>query len=52
MPPLRVLAYRDEVDVPESLSAGGADGLVTIRPQDDIYRYRITLPEWMVEPGK
>ncbi|MDA0334206.1 MAG: hypothetical protein O2782_03475 [bacterium] len=52
MPPLRVLAYRDEVDVPESLSAGSADGLVTIRPQDDVYRYRITLPEWMVEPGK
>jgi hypothetical protein len=52
MPPLRVLAYRDEVDVPESLPPGGTDGLVTIRPQDDIYRYRITLPEWMVEPGK
>jgi hypothetical protein len=52
MPPLRVLAFRDEVDVPDSLSAGGTDGLVTIRPQDDVYRYRITLPEWMVEPGK
>ena len=52
MPPLRVLAYRDEVDVPESLSVGGTDGLVTIRPQGDIYRFRITLPEWMVEPGK
>lgn len=52
MPPLRVLAYRDEMDRPESLAAGGADGPVIIQPQDDVYRYRITLPEWMVEPGK
>ena len=52
MPPLRVLAYRDEMDRPESLAAGGADGPVIIQPQDDVYRFRITLPEWMVEPGK
>jgi hypothetical protein len=52
MPPLRVLAFRDEMDKPESLSATATEGPVTIRPQDDVYRYRITLPEWMVEPGK
>ncbi len=52
MPPLRVLAYRDELDKPESLTASAADGPVIIQPQDDVYRYRITLPEWMVEPGK
>jgi hypothetical protein len=52
IPPLRVLAFRDEMDKPESLSATAAEGPVTIRPQDDVYRYRITLPEWMVEPGK
>lgn len=52
MPPLRVLAYHDESDKPESLAASVGDGPVTIRPQDDVYRYRITLPEWMVEPGK
>lgn len=52
MPPLRVLAYRDEVDEPETLTASAGEGLVKIRPQDDVYRYRITLPEWMVEPGK
>jgi hypothetical protein len=52
LPALRLLAYRDEVDKPDSLPASAADGVVVIRPQDDVYRYRITLPEWMVEPGK
>ena len=52
MPPLRVLAYRDETDKPESLATSVGDGPVTIHPEDDVYRYRITLPEWMVEPGK
>jgi hypothetical protein len=52
MPPLRVLAFRDEMDEPEALSANPGEGPVIIRPQDDVYRYRITLPEWMVEPGK
>lgn len=52
MPPLRVLAFRDELDVPETLPASSGDGPVVIEPQDDVYRYRITLPEWMVEPGK
>jgi len=28
------------------------DKVVAIRPDRDHYRYTITLPEWMVEPGK
>lgn len=52
MPPLRVLAFRDEEDVPDVLMAHMGERGVTIRPQDDVYRYRITLPEWMVEPGR
>ena len=51
MPPLRVLAYRDDTDEP-SVEAGSVTGkTISLRPQDDVYRYRITLPEWMVEPG-
>jgi hypothetical protein len=52
LPPLRVLAYDDDADEPEVLSSNVADENVTIEPQDDVCRYRITLPEWMVEPGK
>lgn len=50
LPPLRVLAHRgDEAEV---VSANVTDKTVTIRPDEDHYRYTITLPEWMVEPGK
>ena len=52
LPQLRILAFREDVDQPEVLSAGVSGSTITIRPQDDVYRYRITLPEWMVEPGK
>ncbi len=52
MPPLRVLAFRDDVDEPEVVSANVSAESISIEPQDDICRYRITLPEWMIEPGK
>jgi hypothetical protein len=52
LPPLRVLAFRDDKDEPDVESASVSRSTITLRPQDDVYRYRITLPEWMVEPGK
>ena len=52
MPPLRVLAFRDDVDEAEVVSANVAAESISLEPQDDVCRYRITLPEWMVEPGK
>ena len=52
MPPLRVLAFRDDVDEPEVVSANVPAESISLEPQDDICRYRITLPEWMVEPGR
>ncbi len=51
LPPLRVLAYRDDADEPDVESASVTGDTISLRPQDDVYRYRITLPEWMVEPG-
>ncbi|MEE2659091.1 MAG: hypothetical protein VX733_11340 [Candidatus Latescibacterota bacterium] len=51
MPPLRVLAYRDD-EGEDLATANISEKSVVIRVQDDVYRYRITLPEWMVEPGK
>ena len=49
---LRVLAFRDDVEEAEVVSANVAAESISLEPQDDICRYRITLPEWMVEPGK
>ena len=49
---LRVLAFTDEDDEPQSLSANMSGDLVLLEPSDDVYKYRITLPEWMVEPGQ
>ena len=51
LPPLRVLAFRDDADEPDVESASVSGSTISLRPQDDVYRYRITLPEWMVEPG-
>ena len=36
----------------QTLSANMSGDLVLIEPSDDVYKYRITLPEWMVEPGQ
>lgn len=52
LPPLRVLAYQSDSDSAEVINANVTDQTVTIRPGEEHYRYTITLPEWMVEPGK
>jgi hypothetical protein len=52
LPKLRVLAFTDEDDEPQTLSANMSGDLVLLEPSDDVYKYRITLPEWMVEPGQ
>ena len=52
LPKLRVLAFKDEDDEPQTLSANMSGDLVLLEPSDDVYKYRITLPEWMVEPGQ
>ena len=51
-PRLRVLGFTSD-DESESLrSAHTVDQDVSFEPMDGFYKYRITLPEWMVEPGK
>ncbi|MFC1525278.1 hypothetical protein ACFL6X_00530 [Candidatus Latescibacterota bacterium] len=52
MPPLRLLAYQHGDDDAQVLAGNVTDATVVVRPHEDYYRYSITLPEWMVEPGK
>ena len=52
LPPLRVIAFNSEEESSISFKAE-TDGETVILPQlKNIYKYRIALPEWMVEPGK
>lgn len=50
MPPLRVLASRSDEEE-EVIASGITDPVISLKPEPDVYRFRITLPEWMVEPG-
>ena len=50
MPPLRVLAFRSDEEE-EVIASGITDRVISLKPETDVYRFRITLPEWMVEPG-
>ena len=52
LPPLRLLAFRPDEDEPETVRAASDKGRVTFEPSDAYCRYRIALPEWMVEPGR
>jgi hypothetical protein len=52
LPKLRVLAFKSEEEAPENLKSDMVDNKVVIQPVEGAYKYRITLPEWMVEPGK
>ena len=52
MPPLQILAYRPDDESPVVKASQVTDPVIAIRPEDDYYRYTITLPEWMVEPGR
>jgi len=52
MPKLRVLAYQDDDDEPQVINANASDSVLVLEPAESIYKFRITLPEWMVEPGQ
>jgi hypothetical protein len=52
LPPLRLLAYKMDEETPDVYRAE-MDGEKVKLPQiEGVYMYRITLPEWMVEPGQ
>lgn len=52
LPPLRLLAYKMDEETPDVYRAE-MDGEKVQLPQiEGVYMYRITLPEWMVEPGQ
>ncbi len=52
LPPLRLLAFRPEEEEAEPVRASSAKGRLVFEPTEAYRRYRITLPEWMVEPGR
>ena len=52
LPRLRLLAFKSEEEEAESLSPKITDKSVIFQQVEGYYKYRITLPEWMVEPGK
>ncbi len=52
LPPLRLLAFRPDEDDPVPAKATTVGTTLSFTPEDDYCRYRITLPEWMVEPGR
>ncbi len=52
LPPLRVLAFKPEEEEGEPFRSTSERGRVAFEHVDTYCRYRITLPEWMVEPGR
>ena len=52
LPRLRLLGFKSEEEEAESLSPKITDKEVIFQQVEGFYKYRITLPEWMVEPGK
>ena len=52
LPPLRLLAFRTEKEDPDVYRADMDADKVMLKTLDDAILYRITLPEWMVEPGQ
>ncbi|MFA6108736.1 MAG: hypothetical protein WDA75_08205 [Candidatus Latescibacterota bacterium] len=52
LPPLRLLAFRSDEDEPVNIKATTSGSDLTFVPEEEYCRYRITLPEWMVEPGR
>lgn len=52
LPPLRLLAFKHDEEGPEVHRADMDGDKVRLPDIEDAYMYRITLPEWMVEPGK
>lgn len=52
LPRLRLLAFKSDSDEPEVFRAEMEGDQVSFRAIDEAIMYRITLPEWMVEPGQ
>jgi hypothetical protein len=52
LPPLRLLAFKADEENPSIHRADMDGGTVKLPQIDGVYMYRITLPEWMVEPGQ
>jgi hypothetical protein len=52
LPRLRLLAFKPESDDPYVFRAEMEGHQVSFKPDGDAIMYRITLPEWMVEPGQ
>ena len=52
LPPLRLLAFKDEDEEPDIYRADMEGDRVRFKPLEDVVIYRIALPEWMVEPGR
>ncbi len=52
MPRLRILAFHENEDQPQVIGANVSAASVSLEPREGICKFRITLPEWMVEPGK
>ncbi len=52
LPPLRLLVFKPNEETPEVHRAEMDGDKVRLPDIDGAYMYRITLPEWMVEPGK
>lgn len=51
LPRLRVLAFTSADGAPETIKAETTEKSVIIQQVPGAYRYRVTLPEWMVSPG-
>ena len=51
LPPLRLLAFKFDEESPDVYKADMVGDKVRLPDIDGVFMYRITLPEWMVEPG-
>ena len=51
LPPLRLLAFKFDEESPDIYKADMEGDKVRLPDIDGVFMYRITLPEWMVEPG-
>ena len=51
LPPLRLLAFKFNEESPDIYKADMEGDKVRLPDIDGAFMYRITLPEWMVEPG-
>ena len=52
IPRFRLLVFDQEEEEKEILNARTTDKKVVFEQGEGIYKYRVTLPEWMVEPGE